>query len=154
MSGAIPPIPPPFVVSSGNLAQSVVDENLPQLLDSKGGSHVTNVPAFDNEDFMSWKVREKNLCPQRMKETTWIRAFVAIAEDEPFMGKADIRSSQCVDITMKKVHRLVSMTDSDDRKHVLEYTHVDLIYVKGQRKNMSEVIRVNLENESLKDEIS
>nr|GEV51916.1 hypothetical protein [Tanacetum cinerariifolium] len=77
MSGAIPPIPPTFDVSSGNpcspnanrvdtmptttdpintttttnVAQSVVDENLPQLLDSRGGSHVTNVPAFDKEDF-------------------------------------------------------------------------------------------------------
>nr|GFA13637.1 retrovirus-related Pol polyprotein from transposon TNT 1-94 [Tanacetum cinerariifolium] len=81
--GAIPPIPPPFGASSGNLgspnanrvdtiptttdpintitttnvAQSVVDENLPQLLDSRGGSHVTNVPAFDKDEFTSWKVR-------------------------------------------------------------------------------------------------
>nr|GFC25719.1 hypothetical protein [Tanacetum cinerariifolium] len=83
MFGAIPPILPPFGASSSNLgspnangvdmmrtttdpintttminiAQSVVDESLPQLLDSRGGSHVTNVPAFDKEDFMSWKVR-------------------------------------------------------------------------------------------------
>ncbi|GKA54022.1 hypothetical protein Tco_0752971 [Tanacetum coccineum] len=40
-----------------NVSQCVVDENLPQLLDSRGGSHVTNVPAFDKEDFTSWKVR-------------------------------------------------------------------------------------------------
>ncbi|GJR31237.1 hypothetical protein Tco_1107469 [Tanacetum coccineum] len=40
-----------------NVAQSVADENLPQLLDSRGGSHVTNVPAFDKEGFTSWKVR-------------------------------------------------------------------------------------------------
>ncbi|GKD13963.1 retrovirus-related pol polyprotein from transposon TNT 1-94 [Tanacetum coccineum] len=118
--------------------------------------------------------------------TTRIRAFMAIAKDEPSVGKADARSGQWVDITMKKVHRLLSMTDSDDRKHVLDYTHVDLIYVEDQRKNMvnkynllkqelslhkselsnlkntvsincslqNEVIRVNLENESLKDEIS
>ncbi|GJR69811.1 retrovirus-related pol polyprotein from transposon TNT 1-94 [Tanacetum coccineum] len=83
MSGTVPHIPPPFGASSGNpgspnvnrvdtmptttdpvntttttnVAQSVVDENLPQLLDSRGGSHVTNVPAFDKEDFTSWKVR-------------------------------------------------------------------------------------------------
>ncbi|GJW86834.1 retrovirus-related pol polyprotein from transposon TNT 1-94 [Tanacetum coccineum] len=83
MSGIVPPIPPPFGASSGNpgspkvnsvdtmptttdpintttktnVAQSVVDENLPQLLDSRGGSRVTNVPAFDKEDFTSWKVR-------------------------------------------------------------------------------------------------
>ncbi|GKC98648.1 retrovirus-related pol polyprotein from transposon TNT 1-94 [Tanacetum coccineum] len=29
----------------------------PQLLDSRGRSHVTNIPAFDKEDFTSWKVR-------------------------------------------------------------------------------------------------
>ncbi|GKB74293.1 hypothetical protein Tco_0935705 [Tanacetum coccineum] len=83
MSGIIPPIPPPFGASSGNssspnvnrvdtmptttdpintttttnVAQSVINENLPQLLDLRGGSHVTNVPAFDKEDFTSWKVR-------------------------------------------------------------------------------------------------
>nr|GEV42920.1 hypothetical protein [Tanacetum cinerariifolium] len=73
----IPPIPSPFGASSDNpgspnvnrvetmpkttdpintttttnVSQSVVDENLPQLLDSRGGSHVTNVSAFDKEDF-------------------------------------------------------------------------------------------------------
>ncbi|GJS80137.1 retrovirus-related pol polyprotein from transposon TNT 1-94 [Tanacetum coccineum] len=83
MSRTIPPIPPPFGTSSGNpdspnvnrvntiptttdpintmtttnVSQSVDDENLPQLLDSRGGSHVINVPTFDKEDFMSWKVR-------------------------------------------------------------------------------------------------
>ncbi|GJZ16615.1 hypothetical protein Tco_0552738 [Tanacetum coccineum] len=83
MSGAIPPILPPFGASSGNpgspnvnrvdtipittdtintttttnVAQIVVDENPPQLLDSRGGSHVTNVPTFNKEDFTSWKVR-------------------------------------------------------------------------------------------------
>ncbi|GJZ28574.1 retrovirus-related pol polyprotein from transposon TNT 1-94, partial [Tanacetum coccineum] len=114
-----------------------------------------------------------------------IRAFMAIAEDEPSVRKADARSGQWVDITMKKVHRLFSMTDGDERKHVLDYTHVDLHYVVDQRKNLvskfnllkqeislhkselsnlkntvsiscslqNEVIRVNLENESLKDEI-
>ncbi|GJZ10548.1 hypothetical protein Tco_0545307 [Tanacetum coccineum] len=71
-------------------------------------------------------------------------------------------SGQWVDITMKKVHRLLSMTDND-RKHVLDYTHVDLIYVEDQRKNMVNkynpskqelsIPKVNLENESLKDEI-
>ncbi|GJY02642.1 retrovirus-related pol polyprotein from transposon TNT 1-94 [Tanacetum coccineum] len=40
-----------------NVSQSVVDENIPQLLDSRGWSHVINVPAFDKEDFTSWKVR-------------------------------------------------------------------------------------------------
>nr|GEV52856.1 hypothetical protein [Tanacetum cinerariifolium] len=83
MPETIPPIPPPFGASYGNpgslnvnrvdtmpvttdptnttnitnVSQSVIDENLPQLLDSIGGYHVTNVLAFDKEDFISWKVR-------------------------------------------------------------------------------------------------
>ncbi|GJR34829.1 retrovirus-related pol polyprotein from transposon TNT 1-94 [Tanacetum coccineum] len=68
--------------------------------------------------------------------TTKIRAFMAIAEDEPSVRKANARSGQWVDITMKKVHRLLSMTDGDERKHVLDYTHVDLHYVEDQRKNL------------------
>ncbi|GJW03823.1 hypothetical protein Tco_1562679 [Tanacetum coccineum] len=32
-------------------------KNLPQLLDSRGGSHVTNVLEFDEEDLSSWKDR-------------------------------------------------------------------------------------------------
>ncbi|GJW04079.1 hypothetical protein Tco_1562935 [Tanacetum coccineum] len=62
--------------------------------------------------------------------STKISGFMAIAEDETFVGKADARSGQWVDITMKKVHKLLSMTDGDERKHVLDYTHVDLHYVE------------------------
>ncbi|GKA51455.1 retrovirus-related pol polyprotein from transposon TNT 1-94 [Tanacetum coccineum] len=68
--------------------------------------------------------------------STKIRAFMAIAKDEPSVGKADARSGQWVDITIKKVHRLLSMTDGDERKHVLDYTYVDLHYVEDQRKNL------------------
>nr|GEV53605.1 retrovirus-related Pol polyprotein from transposon TNT 1-94 [Tanacetum cinerariifolium] len=86
----------------------------------------------------------------------------------------------------EKVHRLLSMTDNEERKDVLDYIHVDLHYVEDQRKHLvnnfnalkhdlahpkselcnlknivsinyslqNEVIRVNLENEFLKDKIS
>ncbi|GJW49612.1 retrovirus-related pol polyprotein from transposon TNT 1-94 [Tanacetum coccineum] len=78
------------------------------------------------------------------------------------------------------------MTGGDERKHVLDYTHVDLHYVDDQRKNLlskfsslkqelslckselidvnntkaynisiqNEITRLNLGNESLKDEVS
>ncbi|GJV65584.1 retrovirus-related pol polyprotein from transposon TNT 1-94 [Tanacetum coccineum] len=62
--------------------------------------------------------------------STKIRAFMAIAEDETSVGKVDARSGQWVDITIKKVHILLSMTDGDERKHVLDYNHVDLHYVE------------------------
>ncbi|GKA84676.1 retrovirus-related pol polyprotein from transposon TNT 1-94 [Tanacetum coccineum] len=73
MSGTVPPIPPPLGTNTGNaaspnrvdtipsdninntttnnVAQNVVNEDLPQLLDSRGGSHVTNVPEFDKGTF-------------------------------------------------------------------------------------------------------
>ncbi|GKA84386.1 retrovirus-related pol polyprotein from transposon TNT 1-94, partial [Tanacetum coccineum] len=54
-----------------NISQSVVDENLPQLLDSKGGSHVTNVPAFDKEDFTTHEgpsdIRDTKITALRFK---------------------------------------------------------------------------------------
>ncbi|GJV31687.1 retrovirus-related pol polyprotein from transposon TNT 1-94 [Tanacetum coccineum] len=50
MFGSVPPIPL-------HVAQNVINEDLPQLLNSRGGSHVTNVPNFDVEDFSSWKDR-------------------------------------------------------------------------------------------------
>nr|GEU46875.1 hypothetical protein [Tanacetum cinerariifolium] len=65
---------------------------------------------------------------------TRVKAFMAIVEDEPAMGKTDARSGQWMKITMKKVHRLMSMTDGDERKHVLDYTNVDLHYEEDQRK--------------------
>nr|GEZ48656.1 retrovirus-related Pol polyprotein from transposon TNT 1-94 [Tanacetum cinerariifolium] len=65
--------------------------------------------------------------------TIKFKAFMAIDEDEPSVGKGDARSGQWVEITMKKVHRLLSMTEGDDRKQ--DYPHVDLLYVEDQRKN-------------------
>ncbi|GJX81101.1 hypothetical protein Tco_0329250 [Tanacetum coccineum] len=69
--------------------------------------------------------------------TTRIRAFMGIAEDEPSLGKADVRSGQWVDITMKK-------SELSNLKNTVS--------INCSLQN--EVIGVNLENESLKDEIS
>ncbi|GJU09788.1 hypothetical protein Tco_1132184 [Tanacetum coccineum] len=37
---------------------------------------------------------------------------------------------------MKKVKRLLLMSDGDERKHVLDYTNIDLYYVEDQSKNL------------------
>ncbi|GKA31703.1 hypothetical protein Tco_0718008 [Tanacetum coccineum] len=91
------------------------------------------------------------------ERSTKIRAFMAITEDEPLVGKADARSGQWVDIAMKKVHRLLSMTDGDERKHEISLHKSELSNLKNivsiNCSNQNEVIRINLENESLKDEI-
>ncbi|GJW45469.1 hypothetical protein Tco_0077115 [Tanacetum coccineum] len=113
MYGTVPPIPPPFGASSGNssspnvnrvdtmpttinplntttttnVAQSVADENLPQLLDSRGGSHVINVPAFDKEDFMNGPFvpmsslsTTENLLPKRQNQ--WSNADIRLANQD------------------------------------------------------------------------
>ncbi|GKA95361.1 retrovirus-related pol polyprotein from transposon TNT 1-94 [Tanacetum coccineum] len=63
------------------------------------------------------------------------RALMVVA-DEPSVRKVDARSGQWVEITMSKEQKLLSITNSDERKHVLDYTHVDLHYVEDQRKNL------------------
>ncbi|GJZ77618.1 retrovirus-related pol polyprotein from transposon TNT 1-94 [Tanacetum coccineum] len=129
---------------------------------------------------------DKESISSKDEGVTKVKAFMAIAKEEPSVGKADARSGQWVEITMKKVQRLMPMTDGDKRKHVLDYTSIYLHYVEDQRKNLlnkfnslnqelslynselndlkntkalncslqNEITRVNLESESLKDEIS
>nr|GEX01930.1 retrovirus-related Pol polyprotein from transposon TNT 1-94 [Tanacetum cinerariifolium] len=246
MSGTIPHIPPSFGTSAGNpgspnmnrvdtipttndpintttttnVSQSVVDENLSQLLDSRGGSCVINVHAFDKEDFTSWKVRfllfldglepyllktlkygpfdndsdveedqrtnnefmadlnaeyherallanqkrfykrsgtekskkgknekgksEKGLITESFdwdeesvsskdEGATWIRAFMAIAKDEPSVGKADARYGQWVDITMKKTYSKVTLDQLLSEQ--VPGNIVNALGGKGRRKN-------------------
>ncbi|GKB95119.1 hypothetical protein Tco_0981256 [Tanacetum coccineum] len=80
---------------------------------------------------------------------------MAIAEKEPSVGKNDAKSGQWVEITMKKVQRLLSMTYGDERKHVLDYTRIDLHYVEDQRKNLlSKFNSLNQELSSYKSELA
>nr|GEV04618.1 hypothetical protein [Tanacetum cinerariifolium] len=96
MSGTIPPIPPPLGTNTcntsspnrvdtmpttndtintttiTNVAQNVVDENLPQLLDSKGGYDVINVLEFDKKDFASshggpFDIKDTKIAALRLK---------------------------------------------------------------------------------------
>nr|GEU98968.1 retrovirus-related Pol polyprotein from transposon TNT 1-94 [Tanacetum cinerariifolium] len=67
---------------------------------------------------------------------TKVKPFMAISKDEPYVGKVDARFGQWVEITMKNVQRLLLITDGKERKHVLDYTHVDLHYVEDKRKNL------------------
>ncbi|GKF01461.1 hypothetical protein Tco_0028384, partial [Tanacetum coccineum] len=61
---------------------------------------------------------------------TTFKALMVVVDEELSVGRADARSGQWVKITMKKVQKLLSITDCDERKHVLDYTHVDLHYVE------------------------
>ncbi|GJR69059.1 hypothetical protein Tco_0015124 [Tanacetum coccineum] len=84
---------------------------------------------------------------------------MAIDEDEPVVGNIDARSGQWVEITMKKVQKLLTMNVGDERKHVLDYTKVYLYHVEDQRKNLLSKFNslkqeLSSSNESLKDELS
>ncbi|GJZ47563.1 hypothetical protein Tco_0601395 [Tanacetum coccineum] len=79
------------ITSTTNVSQSIIDENLPQLLDSKGGSHVTNVPAFDKEDFTSWKVRF--LC--KIAKEIWTDLILA------HEGQSNIRDTKIAALRLK-----------------------------------------------------
>ncbi|GJV20583.1 putative reverse transcriptase domain-containing protein [Tanacetum coccineum] len=109
MSGTVPPIPPPLGnnlstygspnrvdtmptdntnnTTTTNVAQSVVNEDLPQLLDSRGGSHVINVPAFKVEDFSSWK--DKFLVYLDGLEPY----LIEILENKPFVPMSSLSTS-------------------------------------------------------------
>ncbi|GJW06727.1 retrovirus-related pol polyprotein from transposon TNT 1-94 [Tanacetum coccineum] len=129
MSRAIPPIPPPFwcmfwqsnspnanrvdmmpttiepinTTTTTNVAQSVFDENLPQLLDSRGGFHVTNVYAFNKEDFTSWKVSIENPLPKRQNQ--WLNAENRLANQDKQLktheGLSDTRDTKIASLRLK-----------------------------------------------------
>ncbi|GJU91356.1 putative reverse transcriptase domain-containing protein [Tanacetum coccineum] len=67
---------------------------------------------------------------------TEFKAFMAIADEELSIRRADARSGQWFEMTKKKVQKLLSITNCDERRHVLDYTHVELHYVEDQMKKL------------------
>ncbi|GJS61944.1 retrovirus-related pol polyprotein from transposon TNT 1-94 [Tanacetum coccineum] len=108
MSGTVPPIPPPLGTNTGNptspnrtdpipvditnnmttanVAHNVVNEDLPQLLDSKGGSHVTNVPAFDIDLVLAYEG------PSETKDTKIAALRLKFNAFKAFEGEKDSNS--------------------------------------------------------------
>ncbi|GKB22782.1 retrovirus-related pol polyprotein from transposon TNT 1-94 [Tanacetum coccineum] len=84
------------IPSTNNVAQNVVNEDLPQLLDSRRGSHVTNVPPFDVDDFTSWK--------------DWFLVYLdglepylfEILENGPYVPKSSASTSENILIKLQK----------------------------------------------------
>ncbi|GKD78265.1 hypothetical protein Tco_1340886 [Tanacetum coccineum] len=80
MSVTVPPIPPPLGISSGNTGN-----NNPNRVDTMPTNDAPNtIPITNDEEPVS----------SEDEGTTRIRAFMAITEDKPFVGKADARSGQ------------------------------------------------------------
>ncbi|GJV42247.1 hypothetical protein Tco_1420687 [Tanacetum coccineum] len=107
-------------MTTANVAHNVVNKDLPQLLDSKGGSHVTNVPAFDtllaNQKRYYKRSRRvgsaKKPIETKPKEpvllwVTKVKAFMATAEEELYVGKNDARSGNSAVFIAKKTQRLL-----------------------------------------------
>nr|GEV08386.1 retrovirus-related Pol polyprotein from transposon TNT 1-94 [Tanacetum cinerariifolium] len=82
------------------------------------------------------------------KGTTKFKAFVAIADDEPSVGKGDSRSDQRNNMVNK-----FNALKQDLVLHKSELCNLkNIMSINFSLQN--KVIRINLENESLKDEIS
>ncbi|GJX66689.1 hypothetical protein Tco_0301032 [Tanacetum coccineum] len=141
MSRSISPIPPPIGTSSGNpsspntnrvdtmpindtintttttnVSQNVVDENLPQLLDSRGVMLKDQRPSNEFMADLNSEYHERALLKNQKrfyKRSGRMRREGVIKEK----------------VTM-------TMNNCDERKHVLDNTHVDLHYVEDERKNL------------------
>ncbi|GJY13205.1 retrovirus-related pol polyprotein from transposon TNT 1-94 [Tanacetum coccineum] len=236
MSGTVPPIPPPLganpsnasspnivhsipidntnSTTTTNAAHNVVNEDLSQLLDSIGGSHVTNVLDFDVEVFSSWKDRFlvylDGLEPYLLdilengpftpnsefladlnaefhdrallaNQNRFYKRSGRIGSAKKPMDKSKETCFACedyngkykglkdeIDVLTKKIDAMSkrksekglvaesfdwddeSISSEDEgitRKHVLDYTHVDLHYVEDQGKNL--LIKFNSLNQEL-----
>nr|GFA18602.1 retrovirus-related Pol polyprotein from transposon TNT 1-94 [Tanacetum cinerariifolium] len=64
-------------------------------------------------------------------EMVKVKALMALADAERIsIGKESARNGKWVKISMRKVHILLEMEDSDDRKSFLDYLCIDLKYVE------------------------
>ncbi|GJU69074.1 retrovirus-related pol polyprotein from transposon TNT 1-94 [Tanacetum coccineum] len=87
------------------------------------------------------------------KRVTKVKAFMAIAEEEPSVGKNDVRSGQWVKITMKK--EKLAFNSLNQELSSCKSELVDLKNTKALNCSLqNEIARLNLENESQRDEIS
>ncbi|GKF93574.1 hypothetical protein Tco_0283274, partial [Tanacetum coccineum] len=76
--------------------------------------------------------------------TIRIRAFMAIVKDEPSVGKADARSGQWVDITMKKiVHALGGRGKRKDAVSIKE-----VLFTKADESPSETLLKITSESES------
>ncbi|GJS15109.1 hypothetical protein Tco_0409581 [Tanacetum coccineum] len=67
-------------------------------------------------------------------DMTKVKVLMALADDENVaIGKESARNGEWVKISMRKVHILLDMEDSDKRKSFLEYLCIDLNYVEDEQ---------------------
>ncbi|GJU21045.1 NB-ARC domains-containing protein [Tanacetum coccineum] len=91
--------------------------NLPQLLDSRGGSHVTNVSDFDKEDFTSWKVSDSNVEEDLRRSNEFMADLNAEYHERALMANQKRfykRYGRVWDEMLKKSYKLVSRTNLKD----------------------------------------
>ncbi|GKE34711.1 hypothetical protein Tco_1454033, partial [Tanacetum coccineum] len=150
MSGTVPPIPPPLGTNTGNpvspnridpipiditnninttnVVQNVVNEDLPQLLNSRGGSHVTNVPAFDVEAFSNWKYRF-------LVYSNSLDYLIEVLENRPFVPKSLLLNSTNI------LHKPQKQWSYEDRR------------LANQDKKLKSIISSCLPNDVMKSVI-
>ncbi|GJS35547.1 hypothetical protein Tco_0533929 [Tanacetum coccineum] len=150
MFDIVPPIPPPFGVNisnpsspnragnptdninnttTTNVVQNVVDENLPQLLDSRGGSRVTNVLEFDKEDFSSWKDRRLANQDKRLKSI-----LISCLPNDVMKSVIKCTSAQAIWTDLIMAHEGPSET-KDTKIAALRLKFIGFKALEGERVN-------------------
>ncbi|GKE10191.1 hypothetical protein Tco_1413742, partial [Tanacetum coccineum] len=101
---------------------------------------------------------EESLSSEDEGDTT-VKSFMAIAEDEPIVGKTDVRSDYTnVDLHYVEDWRKNLLSKFNSLKQELSLCKSGLIDLKNTKVHnislQNEVTRLNLDNESLRDEFS
>ncbi|GJZ87025.1 hypothetical protein Tco_0658635 [Tanacetum coccineum] len=97
------------------------------------------------------------------EDVTMVKVLMAIAKDEPAVGKVDVRSGQWVEFTMKRPP-LCGRSEEKLTQQIQSFKQelsscksklIDLKNTKAHKISLqNEITRLNLDNESLKDEVS
>nr|GFA72095.1 hypothetical protein [Tanacetum cinerariifolium] len=144
---------------TNNVINNVVGkDDLHQLLDSRGGSHVINISQIDVEDFTSWKDSDSDVGDDTNSSSEFladlnaqfhdrallanqkrVKAFIAIAKDEPVMGKTDTRSGQWVEITIKR----------GKRKETISLK--EIVFTKGENSPSKTLPDITFDTKSVDD---
>nr|GEV82661.1 hypothetical protein [Tanacetum cinerariifolium] len=67
-------------------------------------------------------------------EMVEVKVLMALAEENDVVSKEGARNGEWVKISMRKVHTLLEMKDTEDRNVCLDYLCIDLNYVEEQRR--------------------
>ncbi|GJS59282.1 hypothetical protein Tco_0654066 [Tanacetum coccineum] len=97
-----------------------------QSAQAKNKGLVVEAYKLDEEEFSS-----------NDNELVEVKVLMELVDDEKVIfGKESARDGEWVNISIKKVHTLLTLEDNDERKSFLAYLYIDLNFVEELRNNL------------------